>query len=130
MLKLLLLVTALVEVGTGIALLVAPSWVTKLLLGEGLSSPQSLVLGQITGAALTSIGVACWLASRRQPSGQRGMVGSLLIYNLAVPALLIHAAVAYGIRGIALWPAGILHTILAIWCVLCLRSPRSHRTPT
>ena len=55
------------------------------------------------------------------------MVGSLLIYNLAVPALLIHAAVAYGIRGIALWPAGILHTIMAIWCVLCLRSPRSHK---
>jgi hypothetical protein len=121
MLKLLLLATALVEIGTGVALLVAPAWVTKLLLGEGLSSPQSLVLGQITGAALVSIGVACWLASSREPGGQRGMVGSLLIYNLAVPVLLIHAAVAYGTRGIALWPAGVLHTTLAIWCVLCLQ---------
>jgi hypothetical protein len=122
MLKLLLLVTALVESGAGIALLVALSWVTKLLLGEGPTSPQSLVLGQIMGAALVSIGVACWLASDREPSGQRGMVGSLLIYNLAVPALLIHATVAYGTHGIALWPAGILHTTLAIWCVLCLQS--------
>src|SRR5205085_114363 len=107
------------ELGTGIALLAAPSWVTKLLLGEGLSSPQSLVLGQITGAALVSIAVACWLASSRESSGQRGMVGSLLVYNLAVPALLIHAAVAYGTRGIALWPAGVLHATLAIWCLFC-----------
>jgi hypothetical protein len=122
MLKLLLLVTALVEIGTGIALLVAPSWVTKLLLGEGLSSSPSLVLGQVTGAALVSIGAACWLSSRGNTSGQRSTVGSLLIYNLAVPALLIHAAVAYGTRAIALWPAGILHATLAIWCVLCLKS--------
>jgi hypothetical protein len=122
MLKLLLLATALVEIGTGLALLVAPSWVTKLLLGEGLSSPQSLVLGQITGAALVSIGVACWLASRGNSSGQRSTIGGLLIYNLAVPALLIHAALAYGTRGVAIVPAGILHVALAIWCVLCLQS--------
>jgi hypothetical protein len=119
--KLLLLVTALVEMGAGIALLVAPSWVTKLLLGEALSSPPSLVLGQITGAALVSIAVACWFASNRELRDARGMIGSLLIYNLAVPALLIHAAFAYETRGIALWPACILHFGLAIWCMFCIQ---------
>ena len=119
--KLLLLVTALVEMGAGIALVIAPSWVTKLLLGEGLSSSPSQVLGQITGAALVSIAVACWFASNRESSGERGTIASLLIYNLAVPALLIHAAVAYETRGIALWPACVLHFALAIWCISCVR---------
>jgi hypothetical protein len=119
--KLLLIVTALLEVGTGVALLIAPSLIVELLLGKGLSSPQSLVLGRVTGAALISIGVACWLASNGESSGHRGLVGSMLIYNLAVPVLLIRAAIAFGMRGIALWPACVLHMGLAIWCVLCLR---------
>src|SRR3972149_3750069 len=100
--KLLLIVTALVEVGTGVALLIAPSLVVDLLLGEGLTSPQSLVLGRVAGAALISIGVACWLASKGEPSGHKGLVGSVLIYNLAVPVLLVHAAIPFGMRGIAL----------------------------
>ncbi len=120
--KLLLIVTALVEVGTGIALLVAPAWVVAFLLGDGLNSPQSLVLGRITGAALVAMGVVCWLASHGESSGHRALMGGMLLYNLAVPALLMQAAIAFGLRGIALWPAGILHTGLAIWCVLCLRN--------
>jgi hypothetical protein len=119
--KLLLIVTALVEVVTGLALLIAPSQVVQLLLGEGLSSPQSLVLGRVTGAALISMGVACWLASNGESSGRRGLVGSMLIYNLAVPVLLICAAIADGMRGVALWPASIVHIGLTIWCVVCLQ---------
>jgi hypothetical protein len=119
--KLLLIVTALVEVGAGVALFVAPSRLVELLLGDGLSSPQALVLGRVTGAALISIGVACWLASQSESSGHRALVGGMLIYNLAVPVLLIRAAIAFGMRGIALWPAAILHLGLAIWCVLGLR---------
>jgi hypothetical protein len=37
--KLLLVVTALIEMGTGIALVVAPSWIVELLVGGGLSTP-------------------------------------------------------------------------------------------
>ena len=119
--KLLLIVTALVEVGTGVALLIAPSLVVELLLGEGLSSPQALVLGRVTGAALISIGVACWLARNGESSGHRALVSGMLVYNFAVPVLLIRAAIAFGMRGPALWPASVLHLGLAIWCVLCLR---------
>jgi hypothetical protein len=118
--KLLLLTMAVVELGTGIALLIAPSLVVELLLGEGLSSPQSLVLGRITGAALISIAVACWRASYSEPSVGRGLVGGMLIYNLAVPVLLARAAIVDGMRGIAIWPACVLHLGLGIWCVLCL----------
>jgi hypothetical protein len=118
--KSLLIVTALIEAATGIALLVAPSIIVELLLGEGLTSPQSLALGRITGAALVSIGVACWLA-RKAGAVMSGLVVGMLIYNVAVPVLLIYAAIAVGMHGIALWPASILHAALAVWCLLCLR---------
>ena len=121
--KSLLIVTALLEAGTGIALLVAPSLTVELLLGTGLSSPQSLVLGRVAGAALISIGVACWLARKAERGdAQTGLVTGMLIYNVAVPVLLIYALIASGMYGIALFPAGILHLMLAIWCVACLRS--------
>lgn len=121
MLKPLLIVTALVEVATGVALLVAPSLIVELLLGEGLSSPQSLVLGRITGAALISIGMACWRTSIHEPSRGRGLVGCMLIYNLAVAVLLSRAAVIDGMRGIAIWPACVLHFGLAMWCMFCVQ---------
>jgi hypothetical protein len=119
--KLLLLTTAVVELGTGVALLFAPSLVVELLLGEGLASTQSLVLGRITGAALISIAAACWRASFSEPIGGRGLVGSMLFYNLAVPVLLTHAAIVDGMRGIAIWPACAIHIALAIWCAICLQ---------
>jgi hypothetical protein len=119
--KLLLIAMALVEVGTGVAPLIVPSRIVELLLGEGLSSPQSLILGRVAGAALISMGVACWLTSKGEASGYRGLVGGMLIYNLAVPVLLIHAAIVLGMHGIVLWPASVLHVGLAIWCVICLR---------
>ena len=121
--KSLLVVTALIEAGTGLALLVAPSVIVELLLGAGLSSPQSLIVGRVTGAALISIGVACWLARKAERGeAQTGLVTGMLIYNVAVPVLLIYAAIAFGMHGIALLPAGILHVMLAIWCLACLRS--------
>jgi hypothetical protein len=118
---LLLIAMAFVEVSTGVALLVAPSFIVWLLLGEGLSAPQSLVLGRITGAALLSIGVACWRARSDERSESRGLVGSMLIYNVAVPALLARAAIADGMRGIAIWPACAVHLALAIGCIRGLR---------
>jgi len=121
--KSLLIVTALIEAATGIALLVAPSVIVELLLGAGLSSPQSLVLGRIAGAALVSIGVACWMARKSEHSDARtGLVTGIFIYNIAVPVLLIYAAIALEMHGILLWPAGILHVMLGFWCLACLRS--------
>ena len=125
--KSLLIVTALVEVGTGIALLVAPSVTVELLLGAGLASLQSLLLGRVAGAALISIGVTCWLAREGESTTQTALVPALLIYNVAVPVLLIYAAIAFELRGILVWPASISHVILAIWCVTCLRGMQENK---
>jgi hypothetical protein len=119
----LLIVTALVEVGAGIALLLTPSLAVELLLGAGLSSPQSLVAGRVTGAALFALGVTCWLARNGDRDGVPiALVAGMLIYNVAVPILLIYAAIASMMHGIALWPASVLHMVLAVCCIACLRS--------
>ncbi len=119
--KWLLIVTALLEGGTGIALLVMPSNIVELLLGAGLSSPQALILGRVAGAALIALGVACWLSRNGERRGALfGLVAGLLIYNVAVPMLLIHAALAEAMHGIALWPASGVHLALAMWCFACL----------
>lgn len=119
--KWLLIVTALFEVATGIALFLVPSIAVELLLGVGLVSPQAFVLGRVTGAALAALGVACWLSRHaEQRQGRIGLIAGLLMYNVAVPGLLIHAATALSLFGIALWPGCVLHAALALWCVACL----------
>jgi hypothetical protein len=75
-------------------LLVAPSFVARLLLGEGLSSPQSLVLVRIMGAALLSIGVSCWQERNRKPSEAESIFASMLLYNLNFAQMLAALSVA------------------------------------
>ena len=120
--KALLIVTALIEAGTGAALLVVPSLTVELLLGEGLASPQALVVARIGGVALISVGVACWLGRNGERRAHSGLVAGMLIYNLAVPIILLHGRIASGLEGLGLWPASLLHTLLAVWCVVCIRS--------
>jgi hypothetical protein len=59
--KALLIVTALIEVPTGLVLVVVPSWAVELLLDVGLPSPQAVVVARIGGGALLAVGVPCWL---------------------------------------------------------------------
>jgi hypothetical protein len=122
--KTLLIVTALIEVGAGLALLAVPSFTAQLLLGEGLLAPQALVVARIAGAALISVGVMCWLVSNGERTAQTPLVAGMLIYNLAVPLVLVHGWFAWELHGVALWPASLLHTALAVWCVACLRPIR------
>jgi hypothetical protein len=42
-----------------------------------------------------------------------------LFYNLAAAILLTHAGIGLSLAGILLWPAVILHVILAAWCMVC-----------
>ena len=115
----LLIVTAVVEGGTGLALMTVPSVVSTILLGATLDPPVALVVARIAGVALISLGVACWLTSKEAASrAARGLMTAMLLYNVAVPAALVLA----GLYGIGLWPAVLVHVALAAWCIACLRS--------
>ncbi|MFO0844770.1 MAG: hypothetical protein U0797_20630 [Gemmataceae bacterium] len=117
----LLTVTALGEVGTGVALLVLPSVPVALLLGMSAVAPEALFIGRVTGAALLALGVASWLARADEPcSSQAGLLTGLLIYDGTAAALLGYAGLVLGLAGVALWPAAALHAALAVWCALSL----------
>src|SRR5580698_7923603 len=120
--------TALIEGATGIALLVVPSIVVKLLLGSPLDSAPAIVLGRVAGAALLALGIACWFARDNIPSrAVRGLGAAMLFYNLAAVVLFIYAACYLKLQGVALWPAVILHAAMAAWCVFCLyHQPTTH----
>lgn len=123
MTKNLLVLTAVLEAATGIALLALPAVAVSLLLGEQLESSGALVVARVTGAAMLSLGLACWLARNEgQTRPGRGVITAMLVYNFVVAALLGYAGLALGFTGIGLWPAAVAHTALAVWCVASLRS--------
>ena len=123
--KNLLTVTAGIEAATGLALLGLPSLVVSLLLGGSLDTPAALVVARVTGAALLSLGVACWLARNDEKSRAAvGVVTAMLMYNVAAVAVLAYAGIGLGLSGIGLWPAVLLHAALAVWCIACLRTER------
>lgn len=118
----LLTITAALEAGTGVALTIAPSSLVVVLLGSPLDSPAGLVIGRVLGAALVALGAACWIArddARGRTAG--GLVAAMLLYNIATASLLGYARIALRLAGAGLWPAAILHSGLAVWCITCLR---------
>jgi hypothetical protein len=121
--KTLLIVTAVIETATGLTLLVSPLLVASLLLGEALDSRAALVVARMTGAALISLGVACWLARNDvQSRAARGLISAMLLYNAAAVVVFIHAGMVSRLVGIGLWPAAVLHAAMAVWCLACLRN--------
>lgn len=94
----------------GLALLVVPSLVGRLLFNEALSGTGILV-GRITGSALFGLGVACWPGPP---------VAGMLIYSAVVALYLACVGFAGGSTGMLLWPAVGLHlvlTALLAWAV-------------
>ena len=82
--KRLLRLTAIIEAPTGLALMVVPSVVVRLLLGAEISG-ASIPLGRVAGVALLALGVACWLAQHDEQSrAARGLVVTILLYNVSV----------------------------------------------
>jgi hypothetical protein len=119
----LLIVTALTETATGLMLLISPTLVVAFLLGASLEAPAALVVARMAGAALLSLGCACWLARNDGPNrAAGGMVAAMLLYNSVAVAVLANAGTGARVVGVLTWPVVALHAALAVWCVVCLRS--------
>ena len=100
--KKVLIFAAVAEAATGLALLVLPSLVGRLLLGEELIG-VALPVARVVGIALIALGVACWPGPPRL---------GMLIYSAAATLYLAYLGVAGGLAGILLWPAVAVHAIL------------------
>jgi hypothetical protein len=103
------------EVGAGLALIVAPALVIRLLFGPS-EIQTGVAIGRLAGAALVSLGAACWWA--RHDSGSaasRALVSGLMIYNSAIVALVFSGS--FGSFGPPLWAVVVVHVAMAIWCL-------------
>jgi hypothetical protein len=98
----LLALAAIGEAATGVALLVVPSLVGRLLLGEELAG-VAVAVARVAGIALIALGIACWPGTPR--------IG-MMSYSGAVTLYLAYLGFAGGSSGILLWPAVVLHAAL------------------
>jgi hypothetical protein len=97
-----LVLAAVAETATGAAMVIVPSFVGRLLLGEDIVGVAATV-ARVAGIALIALGIACWPGPAR--------VG-MLIYSAAVTVFLAYLGLTGG-SGLLLWPAVVLHAILA-----------------
>jgi hypothetical protein len=100
--KRMLIFAAVAETGTGLALLIVPSLVGRLLLGEELTG-IAIPVARVAGIALIALGVACL------PGAQ--LIG-MLTYSAAVTMYLAYVGFTGSLTGMLLWPAVVLHVIL------------------
>ena len=103
--KKLLPFAALAEAATGLALMIAPSFVARLLLGTELTG-VSLPLARVAGIALIALGVACW-------PGATALCG-MLTYTVLATVYLGYIALCGEWVGPLLWPAVVLHAALTV----------------
>lgn len=119
MMRRLLIVTTGIEVAMGIVLTAFPAWIVSVLLGEPLSTSAGLLVARLAGAALLSLGTACWLAGRDTESrAASGTVAAMLVYNVAVVVLFLLSP----FRTAGLLSALVLHIVMGVWCIACLRT--------
>jgi hypothetical protein len=102
--KKVLIVAAVGEAATGLALLVVPSLIGQLLLGERLTG-VAIPVARVAGVALIGLGIACWPGPP--------LVG-MLTYSTVVTLYLAYLGFAGGLTGVLLWPAVALHVVLSI----------------
>jgi hypothetical protein len=108
--------TAAIELGAGLALLAAPAVAIRGIFGSAVDVFPAVGIARVTGAALISLGAACWWARNDgRSAASRALLGGIFIYNVAVVGLCFIGAL--GALGPLQWAAIALHGVLAIWCV-------------
>jgi hypothetical protein len=100
-----LVLAAVGEIATGMALLLVPSLVGQLLLGAALTG-VAMTVARVTGIALIALGVACWPGTP--------LVG-MLTYSAAVTLYLAYVGFTGGVIGMLLWPTVFLHGIVTVF---------------
>jgi len=93
------------EIAPGLALLIVPSLVGRLLLGEELAG-VAIPVGRVLGIALIALGVSCW-------PGRTALCG-MLTYSILATGYLAWLGIRGESVGPLLWPAVVLHAALTL----------------
>jgi len=108
----LLAVAAIIEFGTGLALMAIPGIVTTLLVGVEVAGVGRAV-ARCFGVALVALGIACWLGQRPAVSGSPAF-RAMLTYNALLALYLTDLGALEHVQGLLLWPAAIIHAAMAL----------------
>jgi hypothetical protein len=118
-LKKILAFAAIVEAGTGLLLLLDPAIVVRLLLGAEVSG-VAILLGRCFGIALLALAIACW-PGRQHVDGGRAAFAGMLVYNALIALFLAWLGAVTRMGGLLLWPAAVLHAVVALALALTWR---------
>jgi hypothetical protein len=102
---------SIVEFGTGIAVIIGPVLIVRLLLGEEVAG-VGVAVARCFGVALFSLGLACWPTGTPVRSDSAAF-RAMLVYNALIAVFLVYLA-ATGASGTLLWPAIALHTAIGL----------------
>ncbi len=103
-----LALAAVVEIATGIAMLVAPSFLGQLLLGGPLDGIAIKTAG-VAGIALIALGIACWPGPA---------LAGMLAYSAGITLYLGYLGLSGGATGAFLWAAVVFHFALSFLLAL------------
>jgi hypothetical protein len=98
------------EIIAGATLLTIPGVASRLLFAAQPGS-VGIALGRCAGIGILALGIAC-LPSKAIGSC-RGAVFGLLVYNVGVAILFAWVGIATTLNGVLLWPAAVLHVLIA-----------------
>jgi hypothetical protein len=118
-----LILTALLEGLTGLALVLAPTFVISLLLSSPLDGPTGVLAARTAGIAILSLALAAWTV--RDALDRKGIVLALLVYNSGVVLIFVQAILVFGLGGPLLWCVTGVHAASSIWGGLLLRKNAS-----
>ncbi len=100
-----LLLAAVSEAATGLALLIVPSLVGRLLLSQELAG-VAIPVARVLGTALIALGIACW-------PGRTALCG-MLTYGALATAFLAYLGIRGEWVGPLLWPAVVVHAVITV----------------
>ena len=114
-----LVLAAVLEIGTGLVLMIDPAIVVRLLLGADVSG-VGVMVGRCFGITLVALGLACWPGTANGAPAFRAM----LTYNAFIALYLAYLGTIEKMAGMLLWPGVALHAVVAL---LLLRAWRLER---
>jgi len=79
---------AVVEIGTGLALMMDPRIVVALLVGAN-APVEEIPMGRLPGIAIFALGLACW-PSREQAESGSPAFRAMLVYNVLIALFLVY----------------------------------------
>jgi hypothetical protein len=108
-------IAAIGEAVTGLALVVSPPIVVRLLFGAELDS-VGVVMSRVAGIALVALGIACWPGN--MILGRSRTHWGMLTYSTLIALDLAYVGFTSELTGNLLWPAVVVHTVLTVLLIL------------